>query len=104
MASDKEFLEFIVDQIENAGQITFKMMFGEYGIWSDGKLFFHFDGAYHSDNFEGIVWWINKLKPGLNIKTISTVYQKDIEHLNEDNIDRANYIFAIPETMTKTKR
>ena len=39
MASDKEFLEFIVDQIENAGQITFKMMFGEYGIWSDGKLF-----------------------------------------------------------------
>lgn len=72
--------------------------------WSEGKLLFHFDGAYHSDNFEGIVWWINKLKPGLNIKTISTVYQKDVEKLNEDNIDRANYIFAIPETMTQTNR
>ena len=72
--------------------------------WTGGKLFFHFDGAYHSDNFEGIVWWINKLKPGLNIKTISTVYQKDIKKLNEDNIDRANYIIAIPETMTQTKR
>ena len=72
--------------------------------WSEGKLFFHFDGAYHSDNFEGIVWWINKLKPGLNIKTISTVYQEDIEELNEDNLGRANYIFAIPETMTQTNR
>ncbi|OQX96585.1 MAG: hypothetical protein B6I20_14280, partial [Bacteroidetes bacterium 4572_117] len=46
--------------------------------WSKGKLFIHYDGAYHSDNFEGIVWWINKLKPGLNIKTISTVYQKNV--------------------------
>ena len=22
------------------------------------KLFLHFDGSYHSDNYEGIVWWI----------------------------------------------
>ena len=39
MASDKSFLEFLVDQIENAGQITYRMMFGEYGVFSDGKIF-----------------------------------------------------------------
>ncbi|MFC1593626.1 TfoX/Sxy family protein [Candidatus Neomarinimicrobiota bacterium] len=39
MASDQEFVDFIVDQIENAGEITAKKMFGEYGIWSDGKIF-----------------------------------------------------------------
>jgi TfoX/Sxy family transcriptional regulator of competence genes len=39
MASDKEFVDFIVDQIENAGQITSKSMFGEYGVFSDGKIF-----------------------------------------------------------------
>jgi len=39
MASDKEFLDFIVDQIEDAGQITYKLMFGEYGIYSNDKLF-----------------------------------------------------------------
>lgn len=72
--------------------------------WSVGKLFFHFDGAYHSDNFEGIVWWINKLKPGLNIKTISTVYQKSIKELNDDNKGKADFIFAIPDNMTQTKR
>lgn len=39
MASDKSFLDFIVDQIENAGEITWKPMFGEYAIYSDGKIF-----------------------------------------------------------------
>lgn len=39
MASDKDLLDFVVDQIENVGQITYKNMFGEYGIFSDGKIF-----------------------------------------------------------------
>ena len=38
MATDKRFVEFIVDQIENVGQITFKKMFGEYAVYSDGKV------------------------------------------------------------------
>ena len=38
MASDLDFVEFIVDQIENAGEITYKKMFGEYALYSDGKI------------------------------------------------------------------
>jgi TfoX/Sxy family transcriptional regulator of competence genes len=38
MASDKSFVEFIVDQIENAGQITYKKMFGEYAVYCEGKV------------------------------------------------------------------
>jgi TfoX/Sxy family transcriptional regulator of competence genes len=38
MGSDKSFVEFIVDQIENAGQITFKQMFGEYAVYCEGKV------------------------------------------------------------------
>ena len=38
MASDKSFVEFIVDQVENAGQITYKKMFGEYAIYCNGKV------------------------------------------------------------------
>ncbi len=38
MASDLGFIEFIVDQIENAGEITYKKMFGEYALYSDGKV------------------------------------------------------------------
>ncbi|MEA1876365.1 MAG: TfoX/Sxy family protein [Bacteroidota bacterium] len=39
MASDKNFLDFIVDQIENAGLISYRMMFGEYVVYSDSKVF-----------------------------------------------------------------
>jgi len=39
MASDKEFVDFVLDQIEDAGEITAKRMFGEWGLFSDGKIF-----------------------------------------------------------------
>jgi len=38
MATDASFVEYIVDQIDYAGTITYKKMFGEYGIWADGKI------------------------------------------------------------------
>ena len=39
MASDQNFVDFVIEQIEDAGKITAKKMFGEYGIYSDGKIF-----------------------------------------------------------------
>ncbi len=66
------------------------------------KLFIHFQGAYHSDNYEGIVWWIKQFKPELKIVTISTVLQKDIKELNEEHFNIADYIIVVPETMTRT--
>ena len=38
MATDTGFVEFIVDQMENAGEITYRKMFGEYGLYCDGKI------------------------------------------------------------------
>ena len=38
MASDQSFVEFIVDQVENAGQITYKKMFGEYALYCEEKV------------------------------------------------------------------
>jgi TfoX/Sxy family transcriptional regulator of competence genes len=38
MASDKNFIEFIVDQMGDAGCIAPKKMFGEYAIYCDGKV------------------------------------------------------------------
>ena len=39
MASDREFVDFVVGQIENAGEIAARSMFGEYGLFSDKKIF-----------------------------------------------------------------
>ena len=38
MASDQKFVDFVVEQIKNAGEITAKKMFGEYGIYADEKI------------------------------------------------------------------
>lgn len=39
MASRQEFVEYVVDQLREAGTITYKKMFGEYGLYCDGKIF-----------------------------------------------------------------
>lgn len=39
MASNLEFVEFVSDQLSGAGAITYKKMFGEYGIYCNGKFF-----------------------------------------------------------------
>ncbi len=39
MPSDQKFVDYVLDQIQNAGEITAKKMFGEYAIYSDEKLF-----------------------------------------------------------------
>lgn len=39
MASDQGFVDYIVDQIDDECGVTAKRMFGEYGLYSDGKLF-----------------------------------------------------------------
>jgi TfoX/Sxy family transcriptional regulator of competence genes len=39
VASKIEFVKFIVDQLCNAGEITYRKMFGEYGVYCDGKIF-----------------------------------------------------------------
>lgn len=39
MASNPEFVQFAADQAGDAGEIVYKKMFGEYGIYCDGKIF-----------------------------------------------------------------
>ncbi len=72
--------------------------------FESGKLFLHFDGSYHSDNYEGIVWWVKKLRPALKVMTISTVSQDTIAEISKEYINRADFIIAVPENMTKTNR
>ena len=38
MASDKSFVEFIADQVDTAGQITYRQMFGEYALYCNAKV------------------------------------------------------------------
>ena len=39
MASSEEFARYVTEQLSDAGTITCKKMFGEYGLYCDGKFF-----------------------------------------------------------------
>ncbi len=67
-----------------------------------GTLFIHFNGAYHSENYDGINWYLKKKSPELRIGTITTVSQKDIRKLLEENKNKADYIICVDEDMTGT--
>lgn len=68
----------------------------------EGKIFIHYHGTYHSNNFEGIVWYLNQYRPGLKIMTIASVEQGSTDKLEEENEGIASFMLVIPETMTKT--
>ncbi|MDH3207178.1 MAG: TfoX/Sxy family protein [Gemmatimonadota bacterium] len=39
MASELSFVEYVVDQFDKDCAVTFKRMFGEFGLYSSGKFF-----------------------------------------------------------------
>lgn len=62
----------------------------------------HLNGAYHSNNFEGIVWYINQQNNGLNILTINTLTAKDITDVNPDDLKKADITLVVDSRVTKT--
>lgn len=70
--------------------------------WKEGKLFLHYNGSYHSDDYQGIVWYLKQAKPNLKIMTITTLEQEDLDQAGEENLGKADFLVLIPESMTKT--
>lgn len=67
-----------------------------------GQIFLHFNGSYHSDNYEGMVWYFRKYRPDIKILTISSVETEDLDKPEEEIRGKADYILLIPSSMTKT--
>lgn len=68
----------------------------------ENYIFVHYNGTYHSDNFEGISWYIRERDPEISIMTIATVEQKDVKDLEKENHGKADFIIVVDEDMTKT--
>ena len=68
----------------------------------ENSIFVHYNGTYHSDNYEGINWYLRKLDSEIKIITIATVEQKDITKLEAEHYNKADFILVIDEDVTKT--
>lgn len=74
---------------------------------NDGYVFYHINGSYHSENYEGIVWYLKEYNKrnatGLKIVTITCVDQDEVNELDKDNLGKADFIVCIPGDMTQTQ-
>jgi uncharacterized iron-regulated protein len=68
----------------------------------ENHLFLHYNGAFHSDNYEGILWYLKQEKPELTYFTITTISQEDINKLEKENIGLADFIICVDSDMTNT--
>lgn len=105
MMSDHANENFPKAQAIKDATMGFSIM--QHLIENPNDLFIHFNGAYHSQNYEGIFWYVEKYAEefkftNLSIGTITTVLQKDVTKLDEENYNLADYILVVDEEMTTT--
>lgn len=76
------------------------------GVYND-KTILHFNGSYHSDNHQGIVWYVNqairKTSIELKVLTITCLEQDNIDTISNNDAAKADFIIMIPASMTKTQ-
>lgn len=67
-----------------------------------GEKFIHYHGTYHSDDFQGIMWYLKQYRPEIKVVTISSQEQDKIDKLNDEYKGKADFIIVTPGSMTKT--
>jgi uncharacterized iron-regulated protein len=70
--------------------------------WQPGQTLLHYNGSYHSDRYMGIIWYLNKYRPGLRIVTITTILQDDIDSIADEGRGKADFVIVVPSSMTRT--
>ena len=68
----------------------------------ENQPFIHYNGSYHSDEYEGIVWYLKQANPALKIVTITTKSVVNPKAFDKDSKNAADFIIQVDETMTTT--
>ena len=79
---------------------TMAYRINEYYTKSTTSIFLHFNGSYHSDNYESIVYYLKAYNPDLKIMTITVADQKELDSLEKSGV--ADFAIVTPLSMTKT--
>lgn len=106
MASSADFVQYIADQCSGAGEIVTKKMFGDYGIYCNGKIF----GLVCDDCF-----YLKPTETGrkmLKVVDLRPPYEGAKDYFYISDVDDRDYLSALvretykelPEPKLKKKR
>ena len=106
MASNADFVQYIADQCSGAGEILVKKMFGDYGIYCDGKIF----GLICDNGF--YLKPTDAVRPMLREVALRPPYDGAKDYFYITDIDDRDYLSAIvretckalPEPRPKKKK
>lgn len=78
------------------------MAWNIYRNFEKKHKFIHFNGAFHSDQYEGIVWYLKQMNKKLNVATISCAEVSDPMQWDENSTGVADFVIYVDNDMTKT--
>ena len=93
MASTKEYLEFILEQLSDLEEISYRAMMGEYIIYYRGKVV----GGIYDDRF-----LVKPTKSAVNMMTNADMelpYEGAKEMLLVDDVENRDFLRALLEVM-----
>lgn len=93
MASSKEYLNFVLEQLSVLDDITYRAMMGEYIIYYKGKII----GGIYDDRF--LVKPVKAAKDMMPEAEMELPYEGAKEMLLVDNIDDKDFMKALLEAM-----
>ncbi len=68
----------------------------------EGSIFIHYNGSFHSNVHQGIIWYLKQLKPDLKILTIDVESQENINKLDPKHKQKADFIIATDKDFPKS--
>ncbi len=93
MASSKEYLEFILDQLSEAGDVSYRAMMGEYIIYYRGKV----AGGIYDDRF--LVKPVGSAAAMMPASPMELPYEGGKPMLLVDNVEDREFLRELLEAM-----
>lgn len=93
MASSKEYLDFVLEQLSELDEISYRAMMGEFIIYYRGKIV----GGVYDDRF--LVKPVKAAKDMMPEAELELPYEGAKEMLLVDNIENKNFLKELLEAM-----
>ena len=93
MASSKEYLDFVLEQLSGLDDITYKAMMGEYIIYYRGKIV----GGIYDDRF--LVKNVKSTAAAMPDASLELPYEGAKEMLLVDDVDNKEFLTELIESM-----